>query len=187
MSSFGSNVVSALDAFNDEYKTSRASTGGVQRPPNGEWDNVVTSIEVETTDITIRLGDNNEIPAFAVDFNYKLLGGTSPLPPEMKQGQEWPGRRFILPMGGLKGLPTSCAKGKRKNLEIQLERLKGHIQTILGPALSGNLVTDLQAAASAVSNKEAMVLCRVKCNYSPDDKDPTIKYFEEFLMRKLSA
>jgi len=183
------NIVSGLDAFNEDYAQAKASTGGAQRPPKGEWDNTVSSINVTTEDVKMRIGKSEEIPAFAVDFKYKLLGGSSSLPNEMKQGQEWPGRRFIFPTCGIHKMPAGVTEGKKTQLRIQLERLKGHLTTLLGAAYTGNLPADIQKAIQLVSNKDAIIAVRVNCTYrtkEDDTSDEGTTYFDEYLMRRLS-
>lgn len=185
--SFSGAVISALDCFNEDFANSRASTGGPQRPPTGEWDNIVDDIIIETDDVKFNVDKENEIPGFSVLFKYRVLGGTSAIPPEMKAGQEWPGRSFVLPAAGLKGLPSNCSKGKRQNVEISLQRLKGHLQTFLGDSFNpNNLSASLQAAVAKVRNKDSgVVAVRVRCKVDkPEGSDTT--YFEEFLQRRLA-
>lgn len=182
MSTFSSKLISGLDAFNEDWAQSRASTGAPQRPEKGEWDNIVSALTV-TEDEELRYGDDKVLPAFAVDFKYKLLGGTSALPKEMKQGQEWPGRRFICPLMPVSKLPADMPKGKQQQIRIQQERLKGHLTQILGSAYTGKFAADLQKACELVANPSAAIGVRVACNYNTDG-DKT--YFEEYIQRRLA-
>ena len=189
---FQGGVLSALDQFNEDFAASRAATGGPSRPPAGDWDNIVRDIEVtcdEDSKLKINVGSGEpiEIPGLRIMFTYQVLGGSSAVPPKMVKDQVWPGRAFLLPAGGLKSLPAATPKGKRQNFEIQLERLKGHLSTILGaknvpPALGASL----QAAITKI--KASPMICRVQCREEKDEKNPTGRpFFEEFLTEALTA
>jgi len=181
---YSQSMISALDAFNEDFQRVDANNGGRQRPPNGQWVNILKSIEVEQSeDTTIRVADKVEVPGFLVKFEYMVMGGTYPIPPEFKQGQVWPGRSFALPSCSLKNLPAGVSKGKIQNLEINASRLKGHLQAILGDKFSGNLGADLMAATALVESGEAVVV-RVACQWQENDKDPAKPYFEEKIMRR---
>jgi len=193
MSQFGADIVSALDSFNEDFSKLEGSTGSATRPPNGEWDCFIDRIEL-SADETMTLykqggskDDKVEIPALTVCFYYKLLGGTSALPPEMKQQQEFPGRTFIIPRGGMKALPSFVTSGKKQQIEISAQRLKGHLQTVLGSSYSNILTVDLKAAYDLVNAKEkGLVAVKVQCKVTPDEKDSNKHYFEEYLKTRLS-
>lgn len=183
---FSGEVLSALDAFNEDFKQVQAGNGGAQRPAKGDWDCLFTKLEIDTK-ATTKLQDNQEIPAILITFGFAMVGGTSALPPEFKQGQEWPGRTFVLPRGGLKALPDSVTKGKRENFRIQMERLKGHLTVLLGANFTNNLAADLPAAQALLGEGKPAVAVRVRCQYTEDKKDANRHYFEEFLQKNLSA
>jgi hypothetical protein len=186
-------ILSALDSFNDEYQNARASTGGAVRPPNGEWDNIVKGMDVRMgsgEDARINIAQKGSPDQFVdgllVTFNYSMLGGASPVPPQWKAGQDWSGHTIALPLTGIKNLPASVAAGRRKAFEISLERLKGHLSTILGKASTGNLGADLQLAASYFVTGQPLVVCKVACDHSVDKKDSTRNYFDEYLKINLT-
>ncbi len=184
-SDLSGNVLSALEAFGAEYSNSAAATGAPERPPNGDWDCLLNSVEAEVgNDITMKIGDV-EIPALKVSFGWKLIGGSSAVPPTMKAGQVWPGRSFILPAGGMGALPSSTTNGKRQNLEIQLKRLKGHLSVILGPKATNNFMLDLKAVVALAGNPDNATAIKVGCVHSKGDGDAT--YFEEFAKRNLTS
>lgn len=183
MTSFSTTMASALDAFNEDFQKQQPNTGGRQRPPQGEWVNIVKSIEFEQdADTTVKLGENSTIPGFVVKFEYAVFGRSYAIPPEFKQDQTWPGRQFNLPAVPLSKLPPGTSQGKRQNLEISAGRLQGHLRTILGDKYVGNLGADLAAASQAV--KDGTVVVRVRCDWQENDKNPDKPFFEEKLMKR---
>lgn len=176
------DVLSALQGFNDDYSKLEASTGSVERPPAGEWNNRLTKIDVTTKDTHIKLADGQKIPAFRVEFSYQTL---DPQPPNLtKVPLTWPGKVFILPSAGLSSIPHD---GKRKQAEISGRRLKGHLQGILGAEATGNTATDLQKAITKLAGEQVVAL-RVKCQYDSQGEGENKRiYFEEFVLKNLAA
>jgi len=184
---FSQSVMSALDAFGDDFSNARASTGGPQRPPNGDWDMILDDIIVDG-EAKFRYGQNEEMNATSITFSYKVLGGNSAIPNEMTAGQQWPGKPFILPAGGIKAIPTSVSKGKIQSMQISLQRLKGPFKTLLGDQFNEtNIGANVTAAGALIAARKAassLVAVRVHCKVEAGDDGKV--YFEEYLQRRIA-
>ncbi len=180
MSQMTSNVMNALSALAEEYAEAKAGNV-VKRPPNGDWASLVKKMEITTDGVELFVGDDLKVPGVRIDFTYAMMGGELPIPPTFKEGEDWFGRSFVLPLKGIKGLPAAVTENKRTNIRISLERFKGNLKTILGDSYTDALVPDMQAAQALIAEAAVVVLARCKSSVKADKS-----YFEETLVSRLS-
>ena len=185
--SFNFNALSALDSFNETFSKLDASTGAAVRPVAGTWPCIITSIDIESGDDVNIVYDRQrdlKIPATMIRFNYKITNITGSIPPNMKNGDSWPGRPIMIPN---RAIPDDCSKGKRQNIEIGAQRLKGHLKTLLGREVT-NLGQALREAHELLANPDRTIIGQVQCKIDKDDKNPEGPgYFEEFLPKLITS
>lgn len=188
MSTISNDVLTALQGFQESYGDAQASTGSVERPPDGEWDHVLISMKIDMPpDFEIKTKDGQRFSAFKVDFRYETL---PPHPPGLTANPlQWPGKTFVLPKVGFKGLPDK----DQTRYKIETERLKGVLKAALGKPFTGNIMADIQALDKQLNtdNGNAIAL-RVKCqrdSYTVDTPEgPSQRQaFKEFGVRNLGS
>lgn len=183
-SDLSSNVMSALSALAEDYEASKAA-GSAKRPPDGKWANLVKSMRIETDGVEVFIGNDVKAPGLAVSFTYSMFGNDYPIPtPGWAQGDEWPGKVWLIPLRGIKSLPSDTPAGKLTSFRIALENIKGSIQAILGDAFQDNLVADLQAAQAAVQAGGVVAMVRQRGSQPAKGKDRA--YPEDLIVERLS-
>lgn len=161
--------------YESTYKDARANTdggGGGWWPEEGQHDCMITALTVAPS--TFRTGDGQEFPSQVVSFRYQLMED----PGSPGEPREFEGAAFNLPNN-----PASvAAENQQTRIRIELERLKGHLSTVMGgpQALTGNLGVDLNNAIEAVNKGDKGVT--VNCQYQ---QKGTRTYRKDFLVRTL--
>lgn len=167
------NTKNAFAAMQSDFAEASASAGGSVWPDEGEHECFVDGIEIDT-DSTYRMGQE-EIPGITISFTYTLCND-----PDRESPLTFRGARFDLPLD-----PSRItADNQKTRYRITMERLKGHLTTLLGRS-------DIDDFGGAVSEVEQMlggstaVIAKVFCQYRKANNGKTYK--TEFIRERLSA
>lgn len=185
-------VTAILTSFNDSMQEQQPDIGfgyDGERPPGGEHDNYLIQMDLNTS--TFNGPDGTKIPSVRIKFKYKLVSDVTRSNP-----LEWFGESFNIPQGGAKSLPAGDMKAPADTpaykqglakffAERDERRLRGHIETILGRTAT-NVVSDLAAVGSMISNPAAAYAFVVYCEYTPNKKKPGQFFFAEYVRRAIN-
>jgi hypothetical protein len=174
------DAFSALASLNERFAAADASSGSVKRPPAGVHPCLLTMIEITDAEFTINKDQGTKTPAKSVLFRYKTMADpTEPKP------YDFPGKAFIIPLS-----TSGFEKNKLQQIDIDLGRLKNHLQIILGKPVT-NLVASLSEAQAKVSTgggvTGGVTVVKVNCVYDKDKKDATKVYFKDYLTGLLAT
>lgn len=168
------SMVGELDAANPNQGFGMVG----EWPPEGETDNFLVGIAVDTGKIKEKSG--LEVPCVNIQFKYKTTGPvndkTTPL--------EWSGARFQIPRGGTSNVTE---ENRKTVVRMETERLKGHLKCILGRDIPGSgfpaAIAEVQNLLSSTSGMVTLVVN----HQARQDKRPgkTGTYHTEYLMRRI--
>ena len=127
-------------------------------PPQGEHDCYVTGVTIDTnaTFKESKASGGNETPGVSVQFAYQLVDD-----PDREEPLAWLGAPIILPMD-----PKEVkSDGSQIRCRIELQRLKGHLKTLLGrdPV---DMNSDIEIVKDMLERGESSVVATVKCQYN---------------------
>jgi len=141
-------------------------------PAKGEHACYVLSVNVENGKFR-QTGDQQEFPSILVQFHYQLCED-----PDRTEPLIWNGAPMNIPHD-----PSALShEGSKVRARIELQRLKGHLKTILGYDPS-----NMQAAFDDLESKlngESTVACMVRCQYT---ERGTSTYKSEYLQSLLGS
>lgn len=148
--------------YDNNYRDVRANSdggGGGWWPDPGQHDCVIVALNMVPSTFVIR-DPQTELPSQLVTFRYQLMED----PGSPGNPREFEGEPFNLP-NDLNRVPQ--IEGQQTRIRMTLERLKGHLATILGgsSALTNNLGVDIQNAQAAIQGGDKAVT--VRCVYTP--------------------
>ncbi|MGA1752729.1 MAG: hypothetical protein ACO395_05125 [Pontimonas sp.] len=168
-------ATTVLTNYDTMYKDASADTGngaGGWWPEEGQHTCIILS--VTNSPATFRTGDGQEFPSTLISFRYQLMED----PGSPGEPREFEGAPINLPND-----PSQVtAENQQTRIRIELQRLKGHLSTILGgpSAMTNNLPVDLASAAKAVEGQDKAFV--VNCQYQNRNGKT---YRKDFLVRSL--
>lgn len=168
-------AATVLTNYDTMYKDASADTtggGGGWWPEEGQHSCLLLAVSSQPS--TFRTGDGQEYPSTLVSFRYQLMED----PGSPGEPREFEGAPINLP-----NEPTKvAAENQQTRIRIELQRLKGHLSTILGGtgALTGNLPVDLGNASKAIEAQDKAFL--VNCQYQSRNGKT---YRKDFLLKAL--
>ena len=136
-------------AFSD---ATAESGGAAPWPPQGEHEAYIIAVHTDVG--TFRQTDGQEFPSATVQFEYELVAD-----PDRATPLQWKGAMFNLPSDA----SQITLDGSRKRAEIEMNRLKGHLKTLLGRE-PNNLIVDLEEVGGMIGGESALV-AKVFCQY----------------------
>lgn len=188
-----SNTTKSLFAkFKEKFAQANANIGEGSLgpwPDHGDHECILLSVSVEPGSFNVTQG--NKINAGVVQFHYQTV--PNPENPDSGEALVWKGAPFILPTDP-DSIPAS-EEGKQRRVEMELERLKGHIKSILGDSMIEDDVDyNLEAIQEKISSGNPIVL-EVFCEHrkpgmSKDGKpprNPNAVYKTEYIKKLLSS
>jgi hypothetical protein len=168
------NVKAMFNSLNNAFANAQPDNGmgaGGWWPNEGQHEVFVSSLNVRASEY--KMPDGQKVPGTDITFRYQLINDTdSPNEP-----RSFDGALFRLPQD------TSVLDDKgRMRTEIEMRRLKGHLQTILRRDVKdiGTALSD----ADAKINSDNAVAVVVKCQY--DNVNGKI-YRKDFLVKPLAG
>ena len=166
---------SMFAAFNDIYSAADANTEGSAagwRPEAGDHAVLVTGMVADQGEFKQK--DGQVFPSNLLYFTYQMIED----PGSPAEPRSFRGKTFNLPNN-----PSQLTDdGAKTRMRIDLERLKGHLRTVLGTS-ANNLAADMEAASKKLANGvPTPVKLRAKYDASRDGKT---LYFTEFLVGQL--
>lgn len=173
-------VIAQFNNYENIYKDARpdqSGGGGGWFPEPGEHQCIITGMRVEPG--TFRLKDGGEFPSQVVTFSYQLVDD----PGSVGDPREFEGASFNLPSNPTQAsLQDTEAAKTGTRIRIEINRLKGHLATVLGgpSKVSENMGRDIEEAQKAVASGTLAVLLRSQ-HQTRGDKT----YRKEFLIRAL--
>lgn len=177
-----SSVKGAFNALNQTFRNSDADTGmgGLGWwPSEGTYDCVVLDIEAGPTQIPIKDSGGLKVSGVSVQFFYRLLNDYDP---EFKdEPRSFKGAPFLLPLQ-----MSDVPEKNRQRFEIDLKRLKGHLQTLLN-APCDDLSLSLQKVSDRLETNGTPIVVQVKCQYTPPKQEGQQPFRKEFLVKHLSS
>jgi hypothetical protein len=168
------NVKAMFNSLNNTFASVQPDNGmgaGGWWPAEGQHEVFVSDINVRNSEY--KLPDGQKVPGTDITFRYQLINDTdSPTEP-----RSFDGSPFRLP------LDTSVLDDKgRIRVEIEMRRLKGHLQTILRRDVK-DIGTAIGDADNKIKGAEAVAVV-VKCQY--DNVNGKI-YRKDFLVKPLAG
>jgi len=148
MSNFDPQAVAMLQAANQAYAESAASTGDREWPPQGSHDCILRGVSLKPGDVTVN-GAKIPLTLVAFDYEWSPAEGAPGYDPARTEPLQWRGAYMrILP--GYEKNPN-LKDGQKTGYRIDMERLKGACTRILRKpeAECTNLIADLQAIQAA--------------------------------------
>lgn len=166
---------SMFNAFSEIYQSAEANTEGSAagwRPEAGDHAVMVTGIVADNGEFKQK--DGQVFPSNLIYFTYQMIDD----PGSPSDPRSFKGKAFNLPSN-----PSQLTDdGAKTRMRIDLERLKGHLRTILGSS-TNNLAADMEAVSKKLGNGVPTgVKLRAKYDASRDGKT---LYFTEFLTGQL--
>lgn len=168
------NVKSMFNSLNSAFANAQPDNGmgaGGWWPAEGQHEVFVSSLTVRASEY--KMPDGQKVPGTDIVFRYQLINDTdSPNEP-----RSFDGSAFRLPQD------TSILDDKgRMRTEIEMRRLKGHLQTILRRDVK-DIGTALADADGKINGQDAVAVV-VKCQY--DNVNGKI-YRKDFLVKPLAG
>lgn len=168
------NVKSMFNSLNSAFANAQPDNGmgaGGWWPAEGQHEVFVSSLTVRASEY--KMPDGQKVPGTDIVFRYQLINDTdSPNEP-----RSFDGSAFRLPQD------TSILDDKgRMRTEIEMRRLKGHLQTILRRDVK-DIGTALSDADGKINGQDAVAVV-VKCQY--DNVNGKI-YRKDFLVKPLAG
>jgi len=168
------NVKSMFNSLNSAFANAQPDNGmgaGGWWPAEGQHEVFVSSLTVRSSEY--KMPDGQKVPGTDIVFRYQLINDTdSPNEP-----RSFDGSAFRLPQD------TSILDDKgRMRTEIEMRRLKGHLQTILRRDVK-DIGTALSDADGKINGQDAVAVV-VKCQY--DNVNGKI-YRKDFLVKPLAG
>lgn len=144
-------------------------------PPDGDHRCFITGLDIKPEKFKAK--HKVELPGVSIQFRY-LMHATLP---DRREPLEFSGVPFILPSDSSQVVD----EGNKTRIRIEMERLKGHLNTILGRDVT-DMREGLEAAAALIS--ASRVEAMVKCSTRKDNTSGTTKtYKTEYLTQNLSV
>lgn len=142
-------MADAFAAFQEEYETTEAQGGAIERPDPGTYEAIVLGMSLREGTFTGKDSDT-EIPCNEVQFRYQLVDD-----PSRETPLEWPGDTYRIAKSA-DGLPENLVKMRN----INMGRLKGTLQTMLGEGATGQLAADIQQLNNLLDdeNSEGVII-----------------------------
>lgn len=156
MSNFDPQAVAMLQAANQAYAESAASSEVREWPPQGSHDCILRGVSLKAGDTTV---NGAKIPLTLVSFDYEWdpKAGETGFDPARTEPLQWRGAAMrILP--GYETNPN-LKDGQKTGFRIDMERLKGACTRILRKpeAECVNLIADLQAIQTECDASSVLV------------------------------
>jgi hypothetical protein len=166
---------SMFTAFADIYSSAEANTEGSAagwRPEAGDHAVLVTGMVADSGEFKQK--DGQLFPSNLIHFTYQMIED----PGSPAEPRSFKGKTFNLPSN-----PAQLTDdGAKTRMRIDIERLKGHLRTVLGTS-TNNLAADMEAASKKLAaGVPTPVKLRAKYDASRDGKT---LYFTEFLTGQL--
>lgn len=163
--------------YDNAYRDARANSdggGGGWWPEPGQHNCIVTSISVIPSTFKMNAGETTtELPSNLITFRYQLMED----PGSPGDPREFEGAAFNFPQNQ----DRVTAPGQQTRIRIELERIKGHFNTVLGSSgVTNNPQIDLDNAQKAVADGTVAVV--VNCVHQP--KGDRV-YKKDYLVRRL--
>ena len=172
--SVDNNVKAMFSALNNTFASANADNGmgaGGWWPSEGQHEVYLSVMKVNAAEF--RMPDGQKVPGTEISFRYQLITDIE----QPNEPRQFDGAVFRLPQD------TAQLDDKgRMRVEIELRRLKGHLQTILRRD-----VKDVGAAladADARINSDQVVAVIVKCQY---DQVNGKTYRKDYLVKALAS
>jgi hypothetical protein len=168
------NVKAMFNSLNSTFASVQPDNGmgaGGWWPAEGQHEVFVSSLTVRPSEY--RMPDGQKVPGTEIVFRYQLIND----PDQPSEPRSFDGASFRLPQD------TSILDEKgRLRTEIEMRRLKGHLQTILRRDVKdvGTAIAD----ADAKINGQDAVAVVVKCQY---DQVNGKTYRKDFLVKPLAG
>jgi len=180
----GSNAViaSVLASIAGQFEsaTPNAGMGSLgEWPPEGNHDCFLTGMTVDLiNDKDPARGTT--IPGFSVQFEYRVIGD-----PNNASPLEWKGAPFRLFQNGT----DAFSDEKRKTvIRMETERLKNHLQIILGRPVPGTALQEAIGEVQAILSGGALRAFDVYCQYRQGKGDKSNRtYKTEYIHKALST
>ena len=162
-------------AYNNSFASVEANTegsGAGWRPDAGDHAVLVTGMTIEEGEFKQK--DGQLFPSNLIHFTYQMIED----PGSPAEPRSFKGKTFNLPSN-----PAQLTDdGAKTRMRIDIERLKGHLRTVLGTS-TNNLAADMEAASKKLAaGVPTPVKLRAKYDASRDGKT---LYFTEFLTGQL--
>lgn len=126
---------------------SASQGGGGVWPDDGQHQVFVDRVEIQPN-TQFRMGQGQSIPATTIKFIYTLCED-----PDRAEPLTFPGAAFDIPLD-----PSAItADNQKKRFEISLDRLKGHIASLLCTQDPGDLGSALEQLESLLGQETAVV------------------------------
>ena len=127
-------------------------------PSQGEHDCYITGVTIDpnSTFKESQASGGHETPGVAIQFFYQLVDD-----PDREEPLAWVGAPIILPVD-----PKEVrSEGSQTRTRIELQRLKGHMKTLLGrdPV---DIEGDMEIIKNMLERGESSVVATVKCQYN---------------------
>ena len=144
---------SMQSAFNDVQADQGLGSLG-EWPPAGTHNCYLLSCSVGEGKFK-QAGDGQEFPAVSVQFTYQLVED-----PDHAEPLEWKGAPMTIPTD-----PSQIThEGSQIRARIEMQRLKGHMKTLLGRE-PGDIGSDMGEIEAMLSGEQSVV-CSVQCKYN---------------------
>jgi len=168
------NVKAMFNSLNTAFAQAQPDNGmgaGGWWPAEGQHEVFVSSLNVRPSEY--KLPDGQKVAGTEISFRYQLINDTdSPNEP-----RSFDGSAFRLPQD------TSVLDDKgRMRVDIEMRRLKGHLQTILRRDVK-DIGTAIADADAKINGQDAVAVV-VKCQY--DNVNGKI-YRKDFLVKPLAG
>ena len=145
-------------------------------PAQGEHNCYVLNLEIDTnaTFKESQASGGNELPGISIQFNYQLVDD-----PDREEPLAWRGAPMTLPVN-----PSDVqSEGSQIRARIELQRLKGHMKTLLGRDPI-DMESDMEIIKDMLERGDSSVVATVKCNYNSRG---TRTYRTEFIQSLLGG
>lgn len=168
------NVKAMFNSLNTSFAQAQPDNGtgaGGWWPAEGQHDVFISSMTVKASEY--KSGDGQTFPGTEIVFRYQLIND----PDQPNEPRSFEGASFRLPQD-----PSILDDKARIGFDINMRRLKGHLQTILRRD-----VKDIGAAlveADARINGDQAVAVVVKCQYDVKNQRT---YRKDFLVKPLAS
>jgi len=144
-------------------------------PPDGDHHCFITALDIKQEKFKAK--NKVELPGVSIQFRYLMRSAL----PDRREPLEFSGVPFILPSDA----SQVTDEGNKTRIRIEMERLKGHLNTILGRDV-GDMREGLEAASSLIGATRVEVM--VRCNTRKDTSSGNTKsYKTEYLTQNLST
>ena len=168
------NVKAMFNSLNNTFAQAQPDNGmgaGGWWPAEGQHDVFVSSLNVRASEF--KMPDGQKVPGTEIVFRYQLIND----PDQPNEPRSFDGSAFRLPQD-----TTSLDDKGRMRVEIEMRRLKGHLQTILRRDVK-DIATALAEADARINGDQAVAVV-VKCQY---DNVNGRTYRKDFLVKPLAS